>query len=191
MCDPLPLLYVRYTTWGQLSLCRDFGADERHVFAPIGLQDAMIIKNPYILYTYIYIYIIWFHFLNRMIATLKQKAGFQLEISSTPKNFPERKECHRAAWWPLWAEYGPYRGTLGVGEQLRTTGSSYSCRAGGRKGCVQPLAVQNAYKIMKILRRCGINQQFPMGKNPAKTANVCEIESTFWSVRHCDIVTGH
>ena len=55
MCDPLPLLYVRYTTWGQLSLCRDFGADERHVFAPIGLQDAMIIKNPYILYTYIYI----------------------------------------------------------------------------------------------------------------------------------------
>ena len=50
MCDPLPLLYVRYTTWGQLSLCRDFGADERHVSAPIGLQDAMIIK------IHIYIY---------------------------------------------------------------------------------------------------------------------------------------
>lgn len=140
----------------------------------------------------IYIYDMILIWKNRLIATktLKQKGRvFNWKISSTQK--PPQQECYRAAWWPLWAEYGPYRGTLGVGEQL-WTGSSYSCRAGGRKGCT-PLQrdlrtkwVQKPLKIMKILRRCGINQQFPMGKNLLKQQMFLKLYPPFEAF---DIVT--
>ena len=145
MCDPLPLLYVRYTTWGQLSLCRDFGADERHVFAPIGLQDAMIIKNPYILYTYIYIY--------NMISLPKQndsnpqtKGRFSTGDFFNPKKFPRTKGMPQSclmtsvSWvWPVpWHAW--CRGTAtDHGEQLQLSSRRpQGVRAAlGRTKCVQ------------------------------------------------------
>lgn len=149
------------------------------------------------IYIYIILYILYDFNLkkqNDSTAPLKQKGRFSTGRFLQPqkprtKGMPQSCLMTSVSWvWPVpWHAW--CRGTAMDGEQLqlssrRPEGVHCLPTRFAHKMRTKPL------KIMKILSRCGINQQFPMGKDLLKQLNVFEIESTFWSVRHCDIVTG-